>query len=101
MRKAEVYVDSKFAGILQELESGYQFSYVENYDGPAVSLTIKKSSDPLFFKIFPSFFEGLLPEGIRLELLLKENKIDRQDLFSQLLIVGSDLVGNVTVKEIL
>ncbi|MFW5877858.1 MAG: HipA N-terminal domain-containing protein, partial [bacterium] len=45
-------------------------------------------------------FEGLLPEGIQLEGLLKFNKIDRNDLFSQLMAVGDDMVGAVTVKEI-
>jgi serine/threonine-protein kinase HipA len=32
--------------------------------------------------------------------LLKFGKIDRNDFFSQLMAVGDDLVGNVTVKEI-
>ena len=52
------------------------------------------------FNKFPPFFEGLLPEGIQLEGLLKLNKIDRNDLFSQLIAVGDDVVGAVTVKEI-
>ncbi|MCK5210342.1 MAG: HipA N-terminal domain-containing protein, partial [Cyclobacteriaceae bacterium] len=53
------------------------------------------------FTSFPPFFEGLLPEGIQLEGLLKLNKIDRNDLFSQLISVGDDVVGAVTVKEII
>ena len=52
------------------------------------------------FESFPPFFEGLLPEGYQLEGLLKFGKIDRNDFFSQLMAVGDDLVGNVTVKEI-
>jgi serine/threonine-protein kinase HipA len=36
-----------------------------------------------------------------LEGLLKIRKIDMDDLFSQLIAVGDELVGVVTVKEIL
>jgi len=52
------------------------------------------------FDIFPPFFEGLLPEGIQLEALLRKTKIDRNDLFSILIVTGKDLVGSVTVEEI-
>ncbi|MGD9592865.1 MAG: HipA N-terminal domain-containing protein, partial [Candidatus Berkiella sp.] len=51
------------------------------------------------FTTFPPFFDGLLPEGILLEALLKNAKIDKNDLFSQLVTVGNDLVGSVTVEE--
>ena len=50
---------------------------------------------------FPPFFDGLLPEGIQLEGLLKLKKIDRNDLFSQLMAVGEDVVGVVTLQEIM
>jgi serine/threonine-protein kinase HipA len=48
---------------------------------------------------FPPFFDGVLPEGVMLEALLKQRKIDRNDLFGQLVAVGEDLVGAVSVKE--
>jgi serine/threonine-protein kinase HipA len=48
---------------------------------------------------FPPFFEGLLPEGMMLEGLLRNAKIDRYDLITQLIAVGGDLVGNVTVES--
>ena len=53
------------------------------------------------FNNFPPFFDGLLPEGIQLEGLLKIKKIDRSDYFSQLIAIGEDTVGAVTVKEII
>jgi serine/threonine-protein kinase HipA len=49
---------------------------------------------------FPPFFEGLLPEGYNLEALLRTHKIDRDDLWRQLLSVGTDMVGAVTVRDI-
>jgi serine/threonine-protein kinase HipA len=53
------------------------------------------------YNSFPPFFDGLLPEGIQLEGLLKIKKIDKNDYFSQLMAVGEDMVGAVTVKEII
>ncbi len=47
---------------------------------------------------FPPFFDGLLPEGYQLEGLLKFGKFDRNDLFSQLMAIGEDMVGNTNGK---
>ena len=55
-------------------------------------------TSPYEFDRFPPFFEGLLPEGMMLEALLRQTKIDRHDLMSQIIAVGGDLVGNVTVE---
>jgi serine/threonine-protein kinase HipA len=103
MRKAKVFVNDQEAGTLAELEPGkkYRFEYLLSYSGPSVSLTMPPDKKTYEFHTFPPFFEGLLPEGYQLEGLLKFGKIDRNDFFSQLTAVGSDLVGNVTVKEIL
>jgi serine/threonine-protein kinase HipA len=91
----------RLAGALVELEKNarYRFSYLENYDGPAISLTMPVAQKDYEFNVFPPFFDGLLPEGFRLEALLRKRKIDRNDLFSQLIVVGQDLVGAVTVAE--
>ena len=103
MRKASVYVHGIAAGILMEMEQGkaYSFEYFPGYNGPEVSRSMLPSQTAYTFMEFPPFFEGLLPEGIQLEGLLKLNKIDKNDLFSQLLAVGDDVVGAVTIKEIL
>jgi len=103
MRKAKVFVKGIEAGILSEIKLGaeYIFEYNEGYDGLEVSRTMLSSQKKYTFTSFPPFFEGLLPEGIQLEGLLKLNKIDRNDLFSQLISVGDDVVGAVTVKEII
>ena len=100
MKKAIVFVHNKRAGILSEDISGeYEFIYDDNYEGDPVSLTMPLTSKTYSFAKFPSFFEGLLPEGIMLEGLLKIGKIDKNDYFTQLITTGNDLVGAVTVKE--
>ena len=102
MRKAKVYVKGVEAGILTEIIKGkeYLFEYLEGYDSCEVSRTMSIAEKIFTFDRFPSFFDGLLPEGIQLEGLLKTRKIDRSDYFSQLIAVGNDMVGAVTVTEV-
>lgn len=101
MRTAKVFVNGQKSGRLKELDFGkkYSFEYFSEYNGDPVSITMPIRQTKYEFDSFPSFFDGLLPEGYQLDGLLKFGKIDRNDLFSQLLAVGDDLVGNVTVKE--
>ena len=101
MRKALVRVDNIPAGTLLELEDNqYQFHYQPSYKGAPVSLTMPINKSIYEFKKFPPFFEGLLPEGMMLEGLLRHTKIDRSDLMGQIIAVGGDLVGNVTVEAV-
>jgi serine/threonine-protein kinase HipA len=101
MRKAKVHNFRRYAGDLLELEKGkkYLFKYSDRYDGPPISLTMPVNKKEYSFDEFPPFFEGLLPEGIQLESLLRQTKIDRNDFFSILVVTGEDLVGSVTVEE--
>lgn len=101
MRKANVYVHGQRAGTLVEVERGncYRFEYDPQYQGEPVSLTMPASNRVYEYERFPPFFDGLLPEGILLEALLRQRKIDRHDYFSQLVAVGQDLIGAVTVEE--
>jgi serine/threonine-protein kinase HipA len=99
MRRAEIHVHGVRAGLLEELEPGrsYRFSYDHGYEGPPVSLTMPvEPGGQLTFDGFPPFFDGLLPEGPQLDALLRLRKLDRDDLFGQLLAVGRDMVGAVT-----
>ena len=99
MRRAIVMVHGNRAGILTEFSSAeYHFEYDESYEGEAVSLTMPTSHKKYDYTSFPPFFEGLLPEGVQLEGLLRIGKIDKRDYFSQLIATGNDLVGSVTVK---
>ena len=102
MRKAAVFVNLIEAGILEHLSDGkYQLTYHDNYNGSPVSLTMPTKNKVYVFNQFPPFFEGLLPEGDMLEAMLRKYKLDKSDYFGQLLQVGNDVVGAVTVKEIL
>jgi serine/threonine-protein kinase HipA len=101
MRIADVFFKNTTAGQLTEMDEDgkYFFSYAPNYAGPPISMTMPVRSEAFYFDSFPPFFDGLLPEGFQLEALLRRRKLDRNDRFGQLLQVGSDTVGAVTVKE--
>ena len=103
MRKAKIFVKGVEAGILTEVkrDNEYVFEYLDKYEGLEVSRTMPSDVRVYKFNKFPPFFDGLLPEGIQLEGLLKIRKIDKNDFFSQLIAVGDDLIGVITVKEIL
>jgi len=102
MRKAKVFVKGVEAGTLTEIKRGseYLFEYLGGYNGLEVSRTMPANIRVYKFDQFPPFFDGLLPEGFQLEGLLKIKKIDKNDFFSQLLAIGEDMVGVVTVTEI-
>jgi serine/threonine-protein kinase HipA len=101
MKKALIKIHNIDAGIFSQHDDGsFQFDYLSDYSGPEISLTMPRSQQSYLFDSFPPFFDGLLPEGNQLEGVLKFNKIDRLDYFSQLIAVGQDLVGAVTVSAI-
>lgn len=91
------------AGYLTEVEKGrhYKFEYDKNYSGDPISLTMPLEYKEFSYDSFPPFFDGLLPEGIQLDGLLRFNKIDKDDYFSQIVAAGADLVGAVSVEEVL
>ena len=98
MKKAKIYNFGVLTGVLIEREKGYSFIYDDNYSGEPISLTMPLKQKEFFYETFPPFFDGLLPEGTQLDALLRQTKIDRNNYISQLIVVGQDLVGSVTVK---
>ena len=101
MRKAKILVKGIEAGVLEEQDGHhYTFTYHSTYHDSPVSLTMPLSQQVYEYERFPPFFEGLLPERVMLEGLLRHYKIDKNDFFSQLVQVGKDLVGAITVESI-
>jgi len=101
MRKAQIYQQGKLAGLLEEPDQNrYRFTYASGYHGQPISLAMPVREAPYEFDKFPPVFEGLLPEGLPLEALLRQYKIDKKDMFKQLVIVGEDVVGSLTIKEV-
>ena len=101
MRKAEIYQQGTLAGILEELgQNRYRLVYASGYRGEPISLALPTREAPYEFDKFPPVFEGLLPEGLQLQAMLRLYKLDKKDLLKQLITVGQDVVGSLTVKEV-
>lgn len=99
MRLARIYQQDQLAGLLEARDDGsYRFTYDAAFHGEPVSLTMPTSRRVWEFPRFPAPFEGLLPEGVQLDALLRLRKLDRNDLFGQLLAVGHDVVGSLRIE---
>jgi len=102
-RKANVFVQNEFAGILCETDSGYEFEYDSEYlkkENPlSVSLTLPIQNEKFESKTLFPFFDGLIPEGWLLNVVTKNWKIDRKDRFGLLLAVCKDSIGDVSIKN--
>lgn len=102
-RTAYIYVRNTFAGILKETDAGYSFVYDRDYlksENPSsVSLTLPLRAEEYSSKTLFSFFDGLIPEGWLLDIVVRNWKIDRRDRFGLLLVACKDPIGNVSIQE--
>ena len=89
MKKADIYIDDIFCGILTEDADGYHFCYDRGYLGlpgtkavsPTMPLTETEYSKEMMFPVF----DGLIPEGWLLDIAHKSWKIDPRDRMSLLI----------------
>jgi len=101
-RKALVYFKDMEAGVLEEYEKGFRFTYKEDFKkkGMPISLSLPLLDSPHeSSELFP-FFLGLLPEGWYLDIVLAVLKIDKNDPFGLLLSTCGETTGAVSIKEI-
>ena len=102
-RKGYVYIQNHYAGIIEETDEGYTFSYDKQYlqrkDALSVSLTMPlKEIEYTSTVLFP-FFDGLIPEGWLLGVVSRNWKINRNDRFGLLLAACRDCIGDVCIKD--
>ncbi len=99
-RRAIVMFKKDIAGILEETEDGYKFTYNDEFIKKEILISL---SLPINNKIHKSkdlfsFFTGLLPEGWYLEIVCSTLKIDQNDTFGILLATCKETIGAVTIK---
>lgn len=103
-RKAGIFCNNLFAGVLTEADDGYHFKYYDEYisspEAQSISLTLPIRDDEYISSVFFPFFDGLIPEGWLLEMVCQNWKIDKRDRFGLLLVACKDCIGNVHVEEI-
>ena len=105
MRKAEIWLFDRLAGILEETDTGYRFCYdlvyLEEADSMAVSLSLPLRSAPYFDKRLFPFFDGLIPEGWLLNIAQQTWKLDPRDRLGLLFACCRDCIGAVSVVPLL
>lgn len=99
---ADVYKHDSIAGTMRRISGDVEFTYAPVYiqgGGPAVasSLPVRETPYRRSGGAVPPFFAGLLPEGVRLDSVLRAVKTSVDDELSLLLAVGADTVGDVRI----
>ena len=104
MKSAKIYFDDILVGILTQDESGFTFTYLDEYlnseNSRPISLTLPLRKEPYKSKFLFPFFDGLVPEGFLLNLACSHFHLNYLDRMSILLKTAKDVVGNVSVREI-
>lgn len=104
-RQGKVFFKNKFAGIIQETDSGtYLFTYDKSYQkqpgAQAISLTLPLDTEVHEAKLLFPFFDGLIPEGWLLDLSTKNWKLNPKDRMGLLLAACRDCIGAVHVQPL-
>ena len=106
MRRAEVYMNGRLAGVLSELSpSDYTFRYDDLYfadnQAPAVSLTLPKNRQEYYLPYLFPFFSNMLSEGHNRDVQVRLHHLDGNDDFGLLLATAqTDTPGAITVKQL-
>jgi serine/threonine-protein kinase HipA len=101
-RQGRVFYKNNFAGVVSETEEGYQFTYdIEYLNSSAatpISVILPLQKETYSSRTLHPFFDGLIPEGWLLSVVLKNWKLDARDRMGLLLTVCSDCIGAVSVE---
>ena len=104
MRQGQVFVRDQMAGIIIENETGYNFTYSQEYlnsNHPTpVSLTLPLGQEDYHSDVLFSFFDGLIPEGWMLRIAERNWKINQRDRMGLLLSCCRDCIGDVSIVPI-
>lgn len=102
-KKGRVFYQDNFAGIIEENEEGYSFTYDSEYikldNAKPISLTMPLRESPYKSKTMLPFFDGLIPEGWLLDIAEKNWKINERDRMELLLTFCNDTIGAVSIER--
>jgi hipA N-terminal domain protein len=104
MRQAQIYRKDELAGILTEDGGEYRFCYDSTYlakkEAQPISLTLPLQAKPYVSPVLFPFFDGLIPEGWLLNVVLRNTDISVLDRMSLLLLCCKECIGAVSVVAI-
>lgn len=104
-RRGVVYRRERVAGVVEEIGTGYRFTYAAEYladpTQPAISLTLPKRAAPYESPtLFPCFI-ALLAEGALAEVQCRSLRIDERDYLGRVLATcAGDVIGSLRVEEV-
>lgn len=103
MKRAKIYINDVFCGVLTEDFDGYTFRYDFEYlkleDAQPLSPSMPLREDEYVKEFMFPVFDGLIPEGWLLDIVDKTWKINPRDRMSLLLACCKDCIGNISVRE--
>lgn len=107
MRKGEVYIHDKRAGVIVETDSPREYvftyypEYIADHDNPEVCLAMPLRSEPYRSPYLFPFFFNMLSEGANRKIQSTLHRISINDDFGIMLATaGNDTAGAVTVKPL-
>ena len=100
-KKAKVFYQDRFAGVISETDKGYLFQYEKEYlqmeNVKPVSLTLPLQEGYFESKTMFPFFDGLIPEGWLLDIAEELWKLNPRDRMGLLLTCCKDCIGAVSI----
>jgi serine/threonine-protein kinase HipA len=103
-RRGKVYFKDRFAGIIEETDQGYRFTYDPRYlelpEVHPVSVTLPLRSSPYESSTMLPFFDGLIPEGWLLSIAAHNWKLDMRDRMGLLIAICRDCIGAAWIEAI-
>ena len=106
MRKATILYKDEPAGLLEQHDDGsfifrYNDDWFSNTEKPAISLTLPKSKQEYASQYLFPFFFNLLPEGTNKSVVCKYMRVDPDDHFGLLMVIGeTETIGAISVKQL-
>ena len=102
MKRARIFINEHFCGILTEDFDGFHFTYDKDYlsmpEAKALSPTMPLQPETYEKEVMFPVFDGLIPEGWMLSIVHNTWKIDPRDRMSLLLACCKDCIGNISVE---
>ncbi|MCK4311450.1 MAG: HipA N-terminal domain-containing protein [Candidatus Cloacimonetes bacterium] len=100
-KKAKVFYQDRFAGVISETDKGYLFRYEKEYlqmeNVKPMSLTLPLQEGSFENKTMFPFFDGLIPEGWLLDIAEELWKLNPRDRMGLLLTCCKDCIGAVSI----
>lgn len=105
MNSAQVFLHERMAGVLEQENATYRFTYSKSYlalpDAEAIAIAMPLQEEAFTSEqILIPFFDNLIPEGYLLQLALETLDLNYNDRFAILLATTQDCIGAVSIKPI-